>query len=112
MRSASLHSVVVLTTHGQNDCGSAHEEQSGSGSEAGQLGTGARQIRTAVTVSVIVVSIAGSAIGIAASLLPSSSPPVPPPEPSSSATTSNEPVSADSSSVSLAPATSTSYLPR
>src|SRR5699024_9934961 len=46
------------------------------------------------------------------SAFPSSSPPVPPPLPSSSATTSKEPVRASSSSVSLAPVTSTSYFPR
>src|SRR5699024_453131 len=46
------------------------------------------------------------------SLLSSSSPPVPPSLPSLSATTSNGPVRASSSSVSVAPVTSTSYLPR
>ena len=65
---------------GQNDSGSTDEEETGSGSETGQLGTGARQIgATAVTVSVViavVITVVSAAVAV------------------SSATTWNEPVRA------------------
>src|SRR5699024_1145624 len=65
-RSASRDSVVLLATHGQNNCGSSHDEQSGSGRQAGQFGTGARQVGSAVTASVsaavIVVAFAASVV--------------------------------------------------
>src|SRR5699024_9067978 len=65
-RSASRDSVVLLATHGQNHCGSSHDEQSGSGCQAGQFGTGARQVGSAVTasvsVAVIVVALAASVV--------------------------------------------------
>src|SRR5699024_743894 len=65
-RSASRDSVVLLATHGQNHCGSSHDEQSGSGRQAGQLGTGARQVGSAVTAS---VSVAVIVIAVAASVV-------------------------------------------
>src|SRR5699024_2295447 len=47
--------------HGQNNRGSTDNEESGSGSQAGELGTGARQIGSAVTVSVVVTVVAAPA---------------------------------------------------
>src|SRR5699024_5023906 len=53
-------SVVLLATHGQDNCGSTDNEDAGSGSQAGALGTGARQIGSAVTVSVVVTVVAAT----------------------------------------------------
>src|SRR5699024_7863578 len=60
-RSASGESEVLLAKHGQNNCGSSADEQCGCGRQSGQLGTGARQVGSAVTASVSAAVIADAA---------------------------------------------------